>query len=143
MKLVINKCYGGFGLSLLAQKRYLELIGKKAFFYKQTKYSFRDGADEFGRIDDIEKYTSISSETYTEDKGDTFKPTKRNLEGYWYYGNLKRDDPILVRVVEELGSELASGGCAHLKVVDIPDDIEYEINEYDGIESVREAHRSW
>jgi len=28
-------------------------------------------------------------------------------------------------------------------VVDIPDDIEYEIDDYDGIESVHEAHRSW
>lgn len=53
-----------------------------------------------------------------------------------------RSDPILVQTVEELG-EKANGSCAKLKVIEIPDDIEWEIDEYDGMESVRECHRSW
>lgn len=143
MKLVINKCYGGFGLSLLAQKRYLELIGKKAFFYHQTKYYDRDGKDEMGRVTNL-KDNNISIETYTVDHGDTFSPSQKTTrESFWYAGSLERNDPILVQVVEELGTELASGGCANLEVVEIPDDIEYEIEVYDGIESVHEAHRSW
>ena len=47
MKLVINSCYGGFHLSPKALKRYLELKGKNAYFYKQTKYKYKDGIDEF------------------------------------------------------------------------------------------------
>jgi hypothetical protein len=38
---------------------------------------------------------------------------------------------------------LASGGFASLKVVEIPDGIEWEIDEYDGKETIHEKHRSW
>jgi len=55
---------------------------------------------------------------------------------------MKRDDPVLVQVVEELG-DAASGRHAKLKVVEVPDGIDYEIDEYDGIERIAEVHRSW
>ena len=91
MKVVINKCFGGFGLS----KKALELYNK----YKKSneKYDF----------------------------------------------DIERDDPILVKVVEELGSEKASDSLAKLKVVEIPDDVEYEIDYYDGQESIHQKHESW
>ena len=53
-----------------------------------------------------------------------------------------RSNEDLVRVVEKLGSE-ASGFLANLKVVEIPDDTEWEIEEYDGLEWVAEKHRTW
>lgn len=59
------------------------------------------------------------------------------------YGELiPRDDEMLVRVVEELREE-ANGHCADLKVVAIPDGVEWEIGNADGIEHVSEAHRTW
>ena len=39
--------------------------------------------------------------------------------------------------------EKANGPCASLEIVQIPDDVEYEIDEYDGSESIHEVHRSW
>jgi hypothetical protein len=45
-------------------------------------------------------------------------------------------------VVLELG-EAANGRCAELKVVEIPDDVEWQIEEYDGLEWVAEKHRTW
>ena len=56
--------------------------------------------------------------------------------------DLRRDDPILIQVVEELG-EKANGMSASLKIVEIPDDVEWIIQEYDGIEHVAEKHRTW
>jgi hypothetical protein len=53
-----------------------------------------------------------------------------------------RADPLLVRVVEELG-EKASGECAKLKIVEIPDGIAWEIEEYDGMEHVVQKHERW
>ena len=53
-----------------------------------------------------------------------------------------RTNPTLIKVVEELG-EKANGWAAKLKVVDLPEGIEYEIGDYDGIETVRELHLSW
>jgi hypothetical protein len=58
------------------------------------------------------------------------------------YGDEYRADPRFVKVVEELGDD-ACGEYAKLVVVEIPDDIEWEIDEYDGYETIREAHRSW
>jgi hypothetical protein len=48
----------------------------------------------------------------------------------------------LVAVVEKLG-EKADGFCATLKVVEIPEDVDWEIGEYDGNEWVAEKHRTW
>lgn len=60
----------------------------------------------------------------------------------WYYWDMARDDPILIHLVEEL-LEDANGDYAELKVVEIPDGVEWEICEYDGREWVAEKHRTW
>lgn len=62
--------------------------------------------------------------------------------GYDYNGHSKRTDHDLVRVVEELG-ENANGIFAKLRVIEIPDDVEFHIEEYDGAESIDENHRTW
>lgn len=90
MKIVINKCCGGFGLSDKA----------------------------------LEMYNMLAN---------------TNLEHAY---DLDRNDPILVHVVETLGDD-ADGKFARLRIVEIPDDINWEIAEYDGVESVEEVHRSW
>jgi hypothetical protein len=53
-----------------------------------------------------------------------------------------RSNPKLVECVLKLGSE-ASGLCADLTVVEVPDDVEWEISYYDGNEHVAEKHRTW
>jgi len=53
-----------------------------------------------------------------------------------------RSNPDLVSVVETLGL-MANGKYSHLKVVEIPDDVQYTIDEYDGMEWVTEDHRTW
>jgi hypothetical protein len=55
----------------------------------------------------------------------------------------KRDDPALIAAIEAVGVEKASGRHANLKIVEIPADVEWEIDEYDGFETVHEKHRSW
>jgi hypothetical protein len=42
MEIVLNKCYGGFGLSNIAVKEYLKRKGKQCYFYKQIKYKHSD-----------------------------------------------------------------------------------------------------
>lgn len=59
-----------------------------------------------------------------------------------YSWEITRDDERLIKVVEKLGDR-ANGACAELKIVEIPDYVDWEIDEYDGLESVDEAHRSW
>jgi hypothetical protein len=66
----------------------------------------------------------------------------KNWQEDWSYYDIKRDDQYLVRVVEELGDDV-NGRFSELKVVDIPDDVEWQIDEYDGLEWVAEKHRIW
>ena len=68
-------------------------------------------------------------------------PTKSDAV-YFSERDIKRDDPALVTVVEQLG-EKADGPCAKLRVIEIPDNIEFEIQEYDGNEHIAERHRRW
>ena len=53
-----------------------------------------------------------------------------------------RTNPRLVEVVETLGKD-ASGGFANLEVVEVPDDVNWEIHDYDGWETIHEKHRVW
>lgn len=99
MKVVINRCYGGFGLSEEGVEYYSRLKEENGFGYATARA------------------TSV-------------------------YG-FSRNDPYLVRTVEELGSEVASDGYAKLKVVEIPDDVKWEIEDYDGMEVVKEVARKW
>lgn len=60
----------------------------------------------------------------------------------WYGFQFDRDDPDLVAAVKHLGAK-ANGECAELKIVRIPDGIEWELEDYDGIESIHEKHSVW
>ena len=54
---------------------------------------------------------------------------------HWWYGDVKRDDPVLAQVVEELG-EGANSSHAYLNIREIPEGTLYRIEEYDGLETV-------
>ena len=60
----------------------------------------------------------------------------------WSYYDIERNNQYLVRVVEELADD-ANGRFAELKVVDIPDEVEWQLEEYDGKEWIAEKHRTW
>ena len=51
----------------------------------------------------------------------------------WDHEVSTRSNPQLIEVVEELGSR-ANGSYAALKIVEIPDDVDVVIEEYDGDE---------
>lgn len=89
MKIVINRCFGGFSLS------------EKAYQHMGLKW-----------------------------------------DGYGYAFGISRDDERLVECVEALGTD-ANGRFANLKVVEIPDEVEWEITDYDGVETIEEVHRTW
>ena len=63
--------------------------------------------------------------------------------GYAFSDDEKRADKNLIKCIETLGSKRASGSLAKVCVVDIPDGMEYEIDDYDGYETLREQRPSW
>lgn len=119
MKIAINKCYGGFSLSPAAIYAYARIKGLT--LHEDRKY-------EYSTI----YYTSPPD----------FETGKYPEDSYFSDSDIPRNDPALIETIEELGSE-ANGNLASLKVVEIPDDVDWKIDEYDGIEWVAEKHKTW
>ena len=142
MKVVINKCFGGFSLSEKAILRYLELRGKKVWPEPDPKYKSLGNtywlvppAVRSGRDASREEWQSMTTE-------ERIAHNAKYSEQVFYDRDVARDDQILVQVVEELGSD-ADGSCAALRVVEIPEGVDWEIDEYDGREHIAETHRTW
>jgi hypothetical protein len=135
MKIVINGCYGGFSLSDKALKRLCEIKGIPCHFFKMVQ---RKGEYKFEPIQEGEVWMSHAfsvsnpNDLSIKDRNNTYISSRPE----------DRADLDLIRVVEEMGKD-ADGECAKLKIVEIPDGIDWEISEYDGMESVEERHRSW
>lgn len=139
-KIVVNKCYGGFGLSMKALRRLAELKGHEVYFYVTSKYKHKDGVDEYKRIED-ESEKRLCAHCLKQDLGLTCGD-EINKADFMNDRDIDRDDPDLIRVVEELGDE-ANGQFAALHITEIPEGIEWEIGEYDGQEWVEEKHERW
>jgi hypothetical protein len=140
-KIVINACHGGFGLSHEAVLAYLEQSGQQVWAEADKKYS---GLIPF-------TYHLVPPEQRivgTPDNWHSMTLDQRQAHNaaysktVFYDRDLARDDPCLVQVVEQLGAG-ANGRHADLKVVEIPDDVNWYIEEYDGREWVAERHRTW
>lgn len=114
MRLVINRCFGGFSLSDKGMKEYARI--KCINLYPDNDWLPTYWLTPEGSWDAKSQFLSIR--------------------------DFDRSDPILIEVVERLGEE-SWGSCAKLAVIEIPDGIEWEISEYDGMEEVEEKHRSW
>ncbi len=65
-----------------------------------------------------------------------------NREQLGWGQDIPRDCEILVKVVRAMG-KLANGVGAELRIVEIPDDTEWEIQDYEGMERVREKSKVW
>lgn len=133
MKVVINRCFGGFGLSPLAVKEYLKRKGMECFCYDDSC------RDKLKKVDFESANIFVSFSTKDLGKETTWKCLE---DSYFSPRDIPRNDSDLVEVVEVLG-EKANGRCASLSVVEIPSGIEWEISEYDGLETVEERHRRW
>lgn len=137
MKVVVNKCFGGFGLSLKAEKRLGELMGyPNVTFYKHVDGDFK----KYTMVTDLE-HRSIFVCAAKKNLGDVITNEELN-ENFFSSNRIERDNKFLIQVIEELG-EKASGSLSKLEIVEIPDDVDWEINEYDGLEHVAEKHRTW
>ena len=53
-----------------------------------------------------------------------------------------RSHPELVKIVEEMGED-SFGNYTMLEIVEVPDDVKWHIDSYDGMEWVAENHRTW
>lgn len=163
MKVAINRCYGGFGVSLrclweLIQRKSanLDVTDIKEYFggnnpnFQNEWESRRDEQLQRARewalnyppdIDPLPEgwlADGFASILYDLNAGKVYSYERGYGQPY-----PSRTDPVLIALIEERGSEWASGQHAKLGIVEVPDDASWEIDDYDGIESIHESHRSW
>lgn len=136
-KIAINRSYGGFRLSPKAIRRYGELKGWKPSFWRHD-FSAKDKEDAYIRLTLEEAAATRRDFEITMDE----KPPNHEYSNVFMEGNLDRDDPLLIQVIEELHGDAAAHHSL-LKVVEVPDDVKWEIADYDGSEWVAEKHRIW
>ena len=111
MKIVINKCYGGFGLSHEAMLLYGKLKGLNLVWeVDESKLCYYYIGE-------------ISDDTHFAD---------------W---EIERNDPFLIQVVEELGKNANGRSAELKIVNVPDDIKGWSIEDYDGIESIHECHR--
>jgi hypothetical protein len=132
MKVVINTCFGGYSLSKKAIELYIEKSGLELFCHKNSYYTIPYNQYKLLLDEEQRLYREKSSD---------YKGYPSNKYA-WNSGSIERHNAVLVKVIEEL-KEQANGKYAKLKVVEIPDDIEYQIQDYDGSEHISEVHRTW
>ena len=115
MKVVINSDYGGFSLSSEAMEY---IAARKGWNYQISDYY----------------------ERWWEPQSDSIE---YNVYGHQIWDvDLPRTDPELISCVEQLGDR-SWGRNAELKVVEVPDKVEWHIQEQDGREWIAEDHRIW
>ena len=123
MKVIINRCFGGFELS---DEAYEWLIKNRRW-----------------RVTEFDKDGNCKDKTAQLVKTDR----KSSFYGkYWLVDEDKkkiRTHKDLIDCVETIGSKRASGRVSELEIVEVPNNVEWEIDEYDGNEWVAEKHRRW
>lgn len=129
MKVVINKCYGGFGISVQALA---ELI------YRQAEGVEKHPINEWYDKELPERYKEFGKY-----KVEHFDDSMYDDEYVYTWDRSNRTDPKLIMLIEEKGSDWVSDRHANLKIVEIPDDVDWQIEEYDGMEWIAEVHRTW
>ena len=145
MKVAINTCFGGFGLSDAAYEKLIEYgvpvrkyinqeLGDDGLYKPQP---LNDGEVIFDRE------LTAKGEDRLNDIYHDYKGRSRFSQRYWdSWTDRNRSHPLVLRVIEELGDK-ANGACAKLKIIEIPDGVKYVIEEYDGNEHIAEEHRTW
>jgi hypothetical protein len=135
MKVVINKCYGGFSLSHEGIMHYAKLKGI-TLYPEEEHFKFKT----YWTIPKDQRPVKPDFDTGPLEERAEYNRTY--IQYTLWDDGIERNDPCLVSTVEELGKK-ANGRYANLSVVEIPDNIAWEILEYDGNEWVAEKHRTW
>lgn len=138
-KVILNKCCGGFNVSKEAYELYANKKGLKLYLYKSD---YINGKWIYKKVTANDS-DSISNTYFIKDMGNNVEISDEDYEKYsLYLDDGYREDSTLIEVIEEL-EEKASGIYGDLKIVEIPDNLDYVIDDYYGIETLHEKVKEW
>jgi len=126
-RVVYNSCFGGFGFHEKAVR-----------WVREHKDSL---TDEYGK-EDVEEIanSTLSGERYPDGSG-----PKAEHHTYINGLNLTRDNRLLADIVsrETEYTGPVDGSHANLRVAEVPNGVDWRINEYDGNETVEEQTQTF
>jgi hypothetical protein len=159
-KVVINRCYGGFAINKACLFKLAEIKGLT--LYPEVQFPdghSTDSQSTDGHSTDLDWNTTywtvpesnphrqfaskIQKNWHKASSDDKVKSNKICIDLTLYSSPSNREDPDLIKAIESLGCIEASGRFALLKIVEIPDNITYLIEEKNGLETIHESHRIW
>lgn len=148
MKVVLNRCYGGFSISPEAAQRLLDLGVTE--IAKPVKAVYSSAKPKYLK-DDLARWRA-----YVAARAELGSKKAQKTVGYYMVftadeqfvldthpserEGIPRHHPMLVQVVEEMG-EAANGNSAELEVQEI--DLTYEIDDHDGKEHISFGGREY
>jgi hypothetical protein len=149
--IVINTCYGGFNLSREAYRYIARRLGRPVYFFTHQgsgPYAPDDGKSSFFVALDVKHPNRVLREmvdpsiweglTLEERQAANLKHERHHIPNF----DGARDCPLLVEVVRKLRRR-ASHSYARLKIVRVPNAVEWHVSEYDGLEHVCQNHQTW
>lgn len=142
MKIVINKCYGGFGISNEALHELIKLEASCIQSKKFTEYTYIQSDINWELKENGIWYNKYSAIAINDKNLTDINNILLSTVYFLKTGDSIRSNPDLINVIEKLGKN-ASGHYSKLKIVEIPDKVNWEIDEYDGMETVREISGCW
>ena len=117
MKVIKNAFYGKFGISR-----------------KCAKWLIRNKAWTVTKFNSIGNYKDTTANLVKTETGEF---------SFCQHGKKIRTHPDLIEAIETLGADICSNKYSNLKIVEIPDDVSWYIENNDGYETIHETHRSW
>lgn len=142
MEILLNKDYGGYGLSLEARVKILQRKGVEFFLYEYDHYDNYDSV-VYKLIDCKKALKKFKGGGF-----DTIRITTKYFGKEWIsieeaFENMNKTydlfndrlDKDIIAVVKKL-KEKASGFLSKVCIIEIPDDCYYFISDYDGVETV-------
>ena len=145
MKVLINTRHGGFNLSAEAL---MYLVEKKSPIIRKMHLSKYYRSSDGGWEKEFEKALKSGCWKLFKEGWYLFFDDLVNISNKYVY-SLKdenspqtRSHPDLVEVFKKLGKKVNSV-CTELTIVEVPDNVKWYIEEYDGAEWVAEEHRTW
>ena len=120
MKILINEKHGGFDLSQ-------ELV---EWLIKERNWIVTEMDENHNYINPVADFAKLS-------RGDDYSL----VLGSW--SPRYRTSQDIFDGIEALGLKRCETSYCRLKIIEIPDDVDWIIEEYDGAEWVAEKHRTW
>jgi len=110
-------------------------------YFNDSLYSLDKMIKDFSGIRPVE---TLKKEYYEALKyRKIFNETIKDATIYSQYVDVKRHDPDLAAIVEELGPEVAGQLGTKLEIEEVPDGCLYRITDYDGWETVEISDSDW